>query len=294
MNISKNAYSLLHSTNFPQKKVTSPSNFQANQKILHNKNYQGKNNFELDLAYNSEQLNETNLVSSNNITSRELSQKKIKHIETGRTNRSEKIRQILTNQTSMDPNICHFKSPQFPKSKMKNNESKKKIETIPFEICKGMYRSQKSASNLGAIIPTYNSKTIKNLVDLQKAKKNKRNSKRAVSRDSVHNKQRGSTKSVLNKNPKEVYNKHHRSFQKKKKLRNSHGKRKRALSSKEILLGSELNKHLNLKGLQGNLYNPFSGNQQMGLIYVNQNECKKVGVDYLNKSLEESGVKIYI
>ena len=291
MNINKNAYTILQSPNFQQKKIASPSGFKTQKALAKKKIKRPKDRFNLDLMYDSEKLNETNLVSSNNITSRELSQKKnkspVKHIDTGRPIRTNKNRQMLTNQTSLDPKFGHKKSPQFPKNKLHKKQSQKKIETIPFEISKALYRSQKSTSNFRKLSPSENLKTVKNLVKRipdDKFLHDKRNSKRAKSRPlskgSCNQNQRGSTKSTFNKDFKVVYNKHHRSFHKKnhKKINYRNANRKRALSSKEILLGPGLQKQININCMQkmGDLYAPIGQNEQMGLVYVDKSYAKKV------------------
>jgi hypothetical protein len=267
--------------------ITSPSNFQTNQTNKSRAKSIKKKNFELDLVYDLEKLNETNLVSSNNVTSRELSMKKIQnrklYIENGRQRNSHVNRRILKNQTSMDPHLGLNKSPKFPEKRFSKNPSSKKIETIPFDVSKPNYKTPNSNSNLSYNSNNQNTKTIKNLViDMprNKSKSVRRGSKRAksrpVSRGSNYAGDRASVNLITQKQFKEMYNKHHRSFQKKKKkkkLEFGYGRRKRALSSKEILFGSGVNKGTNVKYLAGlnDIYQGSGQHDQVGLIYVDKN-----------------------
>lgn len=275
MNLSKNPYSLGHSANLQQMK-TSPSNFKTNGSHFKS---QPKQRLELEPVYDAEKLNETNLVSSNNITSRELSQKK-KGVSKGKGKRrnSKSLSRALVNQTSLDPKLGLVKSPQFPKESISKQQNRKKIETIPFEISKAQYRSPNSNTNLSWNSTNQNTKTIKNFViempqkDSKSVKKTfKRAKSRPVSRGSAY--QTGSSaNTVVQRQFKDFYNRHHRSFQKKKKKRANIGysKRKRALSSKEIFLGAELGKGLKLNRLQNfnELYQRAKQNDQPRIIYM--------------------------
>lgn len=282
MNLSKNPYSRGHSVNMQQMR-TSPSNFHTNPGSSQYKS-QPKQKIDLETVYDSEKLNETNLVSSNNITSRELSQKNRKPFPKTKGKRkrrsSKSVSRALINQTSLDPNLALVKSPQFPKEKMSKHQSRKKIETIPFEISKAQYRSPNSNTNLSWNSTNQNTKTIKNFViEMPKGeaksiqKSFKRAKSRPISRGSAY--QTGSSaNTVVQRQFKDFYNRHHRSFQKKKKKRVNIGysKRKRALSSKEIFLGSQLGKGLHLNRLQNfnELYQHSGQNEQVGAIYVGQ------------------------
>ena len=224
--------------------------------------------FELDLVYDPEKLNETNLVSSNNITSRELSQRKTKkyiHVETGRTGTSNKARPILVNQTSVEPGVVVLKSPQFPQ---KIPRDMKKIETIPFELSKVPVKSVNSINNSAS---GTNMKTIKNFVmnlpqGHLKARK-KRAKSRPVSRGSNYQRERGSA-NLPSEKQFQISQKQHRSFQRKGFTDSKQVNRKRALSSKEILLEMNSGREGILKG---DLYQPKLQSEQVGLIYVERN-----------------------
>jgi hypothetical protein len=184
----------------------------------------------------------------------------------------------------MDPYLGISKSPKFPQKRFNKNQSQKKIETIPFDISKSHPRSPTSNTNLSYNSNNQNTKTIKNLViDMprKKSKSVRRRSKKAksrpVSRGSTYTGDRASVNIITQKQFKEMYNKHHRSFQKKKKRKKidiGYGRRKRALSSKEILLGSGINLNQGVSGntLQGmnEIYRGSVQNDQTGLIYVNK------------------------
>jgi hypothetical protein len=275
--------------------MTSPSNFKSNHIRAKSKNSKQlqKNQFTLDIPYDAEQLNETNLVSSNNVTSRELSQRQTKNNIKSQNQRAgyslNAKKKFLVNQTSMDPNIDLMKSPEFPQKQIKKTESKPKIETIPFHNSRGFYKTQSSLTKIKTPkTPYQNSKTIKNIKqDLpRKTPKSikkivKRAKSRPLSRGSVNHKERASVNIGKENLSKELYKKHHRSFQKNKRghMEVLKRNRKRALSSKEILFGSGLGQGVNLKNLRGmnELYHPLGGpNEKVQLIYVDKSDGSKV------------------
>ena len=274
MNLAKNPKSLIHSINFATPGLASPSNFQSHPERVAQKQ------FELDLVYDAEKLNETNLVSSNNATSRELSQK-----------RPVSKSQLLVNQTSLDPHLGPLKSPEFPKKQADRKDSRRQIETIPFDHSPGLYKTQHSISQIRTPkSPCLNSKTVKHIRDNSsraQPKSIKKIIKRAKSRPVSRGSGRGQERASVNIGSKvlpqkETYKKQHRSFQKKKKsqLDFLSRNRKRALSSKEILFGSGLAQNINLKNLPGvgELYRPQRTGDQVELIYVIRRPAPKVGL----------------